>query len=384
MTSNNAQLVAHVIFRLDVGGLENGLVNLVNGLPDDEFRHAIICIDKSTDFADRITRKDVEIVEIGKRPGTDLAALARLYRTIKRLNPEILHTRNLAALDALLPAALAGVNNRIHGEHGWDVNDLYGLNRKMRLLRKIYSPLVKQYVTVSKHLSDYVTKDVGIDQRRVTQIYNGVDTNRFHPAGPQIVRTMRPHSLFTENAVVFGTVGRMRAVKNHLGLAKAFAEVVAENPKIRGFARLVIVGDGPTREAVQSLIDEAGISDICWLAGYRDDIPDMLRLFDVYVQPSLAEGVSNTILEAMASGLPVIATDVGGSGELVLDNESGTVIPPEDSARLASAIRFYAIDSSRIRSHGVKARSRAEQVFGIDRMIDNYRQLYRRVTGSVD
>jgi sugar transferase (PEP-CTERM/EpsH1 system associated) len=236
--SAQTPLIAHVIFRLDVGGLENGLVNLINGLPADEFRHAIICIDQSTEFADRITRNNIEIVEIRKRPGFDPAALWRLLKTIKRLDPDILHTRNLAALDALLPGMLAGVRRRIHGEHGWDVNDLGGQSRKYQWLRKLHSPLVTRYVTVSRHLKDYLVDSVGIDAGRVVSICNGVDVDRFQPISdkPQI-RTALPPT-FSGDTVVFGTVGRMQAVKDHLGLVEAFVQLVKNSDKGRCVRRL--------------------------------------------------------------------------------------------------------------------------------------------------
>ena len=175
MDNRKPPLIAHVIFRLDVGGLENGLVNLINGLPVDRFRHAIICIDDFTEFRQRIRRDDVEIIAIRKKPGTDPAALWRLYRVFRRIKPDIVHTRNLAALDALLPAFLAGVRMRIHSEHGWDVNDLDANNKKLRLLRKLHSPLVNQFIAVSRDLADYLIRKVGISESRISQIYNGVD-----------------------------------------------------------------------------------------------------------------------------------------------------------------------------------------------------------------
>ena len=129
----------------------------------------------------RIQRDDVEVIAIRKRPGTDLPAIWRLYRTIRRLKPDILHTRNLAALDALLPALLAGVRYRIHGEHGRDIDDIDGKNRKLQVLRKLHRPLVHKYIALSRDLAKYLNSDVGVAADRIVQIYNGVDTDIFHP-----------------------------------------------------------------------------------------------------------------------------------------------------------------------------------------------------------
>ncbi len=384
MTVSQAPLIAHVIFRLDVGGLENGLVNLINGLPLDEFRHAIICIDRSTDFANRIRREDVEIVEIRKRPGFDLRALWRLYKTIKRLKPKILHTRNLAALDALLPGIIAGVRYRIHGEHGWDVNDLGGKNRRLQWLRKLHSPLITRYVTVSRHLCEYLANNVGIESERVYTICNGVDVDRFRPK-PDRQKTRKVlHSILAEDAMVFGTIGRMQAVKGHIDLVEAFARLVNKNDKYRQHARLVIVGEGPARDAVSEAIARAGIAELCWLPGHRDDVPEIMASLDVYVQPSLAEGISNTILEAMACGLPVIATRVGGNSELVLQDTVGSLVPSSDRGALASVLEEYATDTGKILRQGAAARERAVEMFSFATMADDYARLYRETIGESD
>jgi len=372
-----APFIAHVIFRLDVGGLENGLVNLINRLPVDDFRHAIICIDRSTDFANRIKRNDVEIVEIRKRPGFDLSALWRLYKTIRALKPDILHTRNLAALDALLPSMLAGVRYRIHGEHGWDVNDLAGTNRKLKWLRKLHSPLITRYVTVSRHLSEYLVNNVGIDSKRINNICNGVDIDRFRPNSDKVQTRKALHSVYNEATLVFGSVGRMQPVKGHIDLVEAFARCAAESDQFRQYARLVIVGEGSMRDAIIERIEKAGIGELCWLPGHRDDVPEIMASYDVYVQPSLAEGISNTILEAMACGLPVIATRVGGNSELVLQDTVGSLVPSADRGALASTLEEYAADTNKIGYQGAAARARVEEMFDFATMIDKYARLYR-------
>ncbi|HHQ42191.1 MAG TPA: sugar transferase, partial [Chromatiales bacterium] len=140
--SDRRPLVAHVIYRLQTGGLENGLVNLINRLPRERFRHAVVCLTEATAFAARIEREDVRVHELRKREGNDPALLWRLWRLFREMRPAIVHSRNLAALEAQLPAALAGVPCRIHGEHGWDVHDPDGRSRRYRLVRRLYRPFV--------------------------------------------------------------------------------------------------------------------------------------------------------------------------------------------------------------------------------------------------
>src|SRR6185436_12668651 len=133
-------LIAHVVFRFDYGGLENGVVNVVNGLPERLFRHTIIALTETSDFRRRIRRDDVEVHALNKQPGKDPGAYLRLFRLLRRLRPAILHTRNVGTLEGALVGRIAGTACRIHGEHGWDTHDPDGTNRKYRLLRRAMNP----------------------------------------------------------------------------------------------------------------------------------------------------------------------------------------------------------------------------------------------------
>ena len=373
--------VAHVIFRLAVGGLENGLVNLINGLPENRFRHSIICIDDYTDFRRRIQR-DVELLAIRKRPGFDARALRRLFGVLRDLRPDVVHTRNLAALDALLPARLAGVRHCVHGEHGWDVNDLHGSNRKLLWLRRLHSPMVSHYIALSRRTGRYLTEKVGVRSTRVTEIYNGVDTSKFRPVeDPQRHRAEVSDAL-PENATVIGAVGRLQPVKDHLSLAKAFSLLLEARPDLRSVVRLAIVGDGETRADIERLLTEAGVRELAWLPGSREDVAKVLPCIDVFAQPSLAEGISNTVLEAMACALPVIATDVGGNAELVADNVTGTIIAPDDADALSAALEQY-VDRPDLRSaRGAAGRARVLQEFSLPAMIASYQAIYDGLVGD--
>ncbi len=143
---HQAPLIAHVIFNMVLGGLENGLVNLINRMPERRYRHAIIFIKNYSDFRTRIERADVEVIALHKREGTDLSVYTKLFRELRRLRPAIVHSRNVSGLDSLLPARLAGVPCRIHSEHGWDVWDIDGSNRKYQRLRKVHKPLIDHHI----------------------------------------------------------------------------------------------------------------------------------------------------------------------------------------------------------------------------------------------
>jgi sugar transferase (PEP-CTERM/EpsH1 system associated) len=373
-------LVAHVVYRFDVGGLENGLVNLINCMPSDTYRHVVISLTEITDFRRRIGRDDVQFFALKKAPGHTVWLYPQLFRLFRELRPVIVHSRNLAALEVVVPAWAAGVPVRIHGEHGRDVGDLDGSNRKYQWLRRCYRPFVTHYIALSRDLEQYLTSRVGMPPARVTQIYNGVDTRRFYPAETRQPIAGCPFS--DPMGCLIGTVGRMQVVKNQTALAEAFIRVLKAFPQLESRLRLVMIGNGPLRAQAQALLEQAGVAELAWLPGERDDVPEILRGLDCFVLPSLAEGVSNTILEAMASALPAIATDVGGNGELVESGRTGELVEPADIDAMAQKIAAYAIDPRRARVAGAAGRAVVERRFSLEAMTQGYQDLYDRLLKS--
>ncbi|MBV9890991.1 MAG: TIGR03088 family PEP-CTERM/XrtA system glycosyltransferase [Rhizobacter sp.] len=361
-----------------MGGLENGLINLINHLPRDRFRHAIACIEDFSEFRTRIQRDDVEVFALHRSQIGASGVRREIYRICRRLRPALVHSRNQSGLDALLPARLAGVRSSVHSEHGWDVDNLEGRHWKPRLLRRLHAPLVDEYITVSKDLQRFLTERVGIAPKRVTQIYNGVDVVRFAPA-PALPALTLPVGFESDCRVRIGTVGRIQPVKDHATLLHALASLVERRPDLRSVARLILVGDGPLREDISRQAETLGIADIVWLSGATNRVADMLRTLDVFVLPSLNEGISNTMLEAMASGLPVVASAVGGNLELVEDGVTGSLFTAQDSSGLADLLERYLTDADLRRRHGVAAREAAESRFSLTTMIANYGVLYERL-----
>ena len=373
-------LIAHVIYRLDVGGLENGLVNLINHLSAQRFDHAIVCLKDHTEFRDRL-QVDVPLFALHKREGKDPGLYQRLWSVFRELRPHLVHTRNLSTLEAQLPALLAGVKCRIHGEHGRDIEDVDGMNRRYRMLRKLFRPLVHRYVTVSSDLEHYLQSAIGVPKDKISYICNGVDTRCFYPA--QKTRAELPVVGFApSDSIVIGTVGRMEAVKDQTTLARAFVKLTDQISDGRRRLRLVMIGDGMLRPHVQKILDEAGCTDIAWLPGSRNDVPEILRALNIFVLPSLTEGISNTILEAMASGLPVVATRVGGNGELVVEGDTGYLVPRNDPQAMAEAIGRYIEQPELMALHAARARRRAEEEFSIDEMVRRYAALYDDILQS--
>ncbi len=378
-------LVVHVIYRLAVGGLENGLVNLINRMPPELYRHAIVCIDDYTDFRNRIQRKDVEVYALHKRPGTDLGAYIRFWKLMRQLKPAIVHTRNLGALEFQFPAWLAGVQHRIQGEHGRDTSDLHGTNKKYLLFRKLLRPLVSNYVALSQDLAHWLETSAGASPQKISQIYNGVNIERFHPPTNRLPLpidncTMPPTP---QDGIVIGTIGRMQPEKDQLTLVHAFIRLLDTVEQGRERLRLVIIGDGSLRKQAQDLLCQAKAENIAWLPGTRDDAPKMMQAFDIFVLPSLIEGVSNTILEAMATGLPVVATAVGGNPELVSNGKTGLTVPAADVIAMSQAIQHYIEDPELRHNQGKAGRLRVEKMFSMNSMVSGYIEVYDRVRGQL-
>jgi sugar transferase (PEP-CTERM/EpsH1 system associated) len=376
-TNPKVPLIAHVIFRLDTGGLENGLVNLINSSPSGIYRHAIICVTYATAFKNRITASNVTIIELNKKPGKDPAVYWRFLRAVRELKPDVIHTRNANALEFQLLAYLAGVRTRIHGEHGWDVHDPYGKSRKYRLLRKIIQPFVNRFVVVSLELRNYLTASVRIPQEKITLIYNGVDAGKFCPNSSSLENLSKAKLAFP-GLIVIGTVGRMQEVKNQHLLVDAFVELLDQYPALRRQIRLLMIGDGPLRDKLIEKLDVAGLTELSSLPGACDNVDELLKSIDIFVLPSRNEGVSNTVLEAMATGLPIIATRVGGTPEIVRDGITGTLIRNDDVEELKAAIIQY-IDKPDLRdSHGNTGRERVRAEFSLEAMVGKYLDVYRQ------
>lgn len=374
-------LVVHIMHRFDTGGLENGIVNLINHMPEEAYRHTVIALTEITEFKQRIRRTDVNFIALNKPPGHAFWIYPKLYRLFRTLKPAIVHTRNLAALEVAVPAWAARVPVRIHGEHGRDVGDFDGSNKKYQWIRRLYSPFVKHYIALSRDLADYLTHPVGIATKRVTQIYNGVDSTRFHPSP---VRQPISGCPFNEAGLwLVGTAGRMQTVKDQTNLARAFVEALSVAPQLRPRLRLVMIGDGPLRQESLAILEAAGVADLAWLPGERKDIPEIMRGLDCFVLPSLGEGISNTILEAMASGLPVIATAVGGNIELVSEGISGRLVPAADPSALAKAIVDLAQQPELAKSLGQQGRRQIEQRYSMAAMVQSYQQLYDKLLGRM-
>ena len=369
---NTVPLVVHLIYRFDFGGLETLVAECINRMPAQQYRHAVVCLTGYTEFSRKISRPDVEIIALDKSPGLGLATHFKLWKLLRRLKPAVLHSYNLAAVEYACTAALAGVPVRVHAEHGRDASDPHGLNRKHNLLRRGVTPFIDRYVPVSDDLQRWLRQVVGVPDAKTLMIANGVDTERFRPSQRASQR----------DEFVIGTVGRIQDVKNQSGLIDAFILLRAMLPGHRDRLRLSIVGDGPLLGMITEKVRAAGLQDVVRLPGSRTDIAELLSGFDVFALPSIAEGTPVTILEAMACGLPVVASRVGGIPEVVEQHATGLLVPPSDASSLAEALAVYVQDPQLAERHGAAGRVRVERSNSIAAMVAGYAGLYDTLRAS--
>jgi sugar transferase (PEP-CTERM/EpsH1 system associated) len=361
--------ILHVLNCLGRGGAEFGVLKLIEGL-GAEFEHRL-CTTRwyDPDFVRAHHLEKILYVAGSFRQGLQFP-LFRLKRIFQRYRPHIVHTRNWGAMEAIPAARLAGVPIVIHSEHGYEVESLGGFPHRQRLFRRIAYAMANRVFAVSQELREFHSRQAWMRPNQISVIYNGVDTKRFSPsaASRQLVRQ---EFGFPSERLVIGAVGRLVPIKDYSTLLKATARL-----RQRGInLHLLLVGEGPERKSLQAQ-ESALLRGRITFVGASDRIPELLNAMDIFVLPSFREGMSNTLLEAMACGLPILATRVGGNPEVVDDGSSGWLFSPGDVEDLAKRLEALAAKPEIRRALGDAARMRARTVFGLDGMIERYRSLY--------
>jgi sugar transferase (PEP-CTERM/EpsH1 system associated) len=362
--------ILHVVHSLTRGGLENGLVNLVNLLPTDEFEHAICCLDASGEMADRITRS-IEIFELHRKPH-DAKLPFRLAKVIRHWRPDIIHCRNwnswfdtvIAHFMARTPATL------VWSFHGFAAGDYFPFRRK--IISRMLSLYTAELFAVCKDSAQRYAFKTSIPARRFATLYNGVNTLKFQPK-PQERQRLRIQLNIPLDKVVILTVASLTPIKNHTALIdsiKILINMYHQSPMV------LFLGDGSLRSTLQDKIATQGLNDFIKILGNRDNIPDYLAAADIFVLPSRLEGMSNAILEAMATGLPIVANNCGGNREIITPKETGYLCELDNPKEIADALNQLIGNKGLRETMGRNARIKAEQVFSIDAMIANYRRYY--------
>jgi len=359
--------VAHVLRSLEFGGAEKLVVELAgtqkrSGLIAPE----LVCLESLGPLAAEAERHGLSCTLIGSGGVRYLSAMRRMGRHFSRTRPRIVHTHNfISHVHAAPVARLAGIPV-VHTKHGRALTSFAWSKRFRRFLYQ----LADRIVVVSNETGESFRAKSGVDRAKIVVIYNGIDTARFR----DLDRAGARRELgINESAIVFGSVSRLDPVKDHPTMIRAFGRVSTRCAR----CVFVIVGDGPERGAIERLVAELGLGDSVKLAGFTGDVPRRLAAFDLFLQPSTEEGLSLTILEAAAAGVPIVASAVGGTGEIIENGTSGTLIAAGDIEALAAALNGFVEDPAPFREMARSARETVERRFSLASMAAAYESLYR-------
>jgi sugar transferase (PEP-CTERM/EpsH1 system associated) len=364
--------ILHVLNRLATGGTENIVLRLISGLDEQIFEHRLAAV-RGMDPAFRdLALPGGELLLDGKENSGFEFLILRLARVMRAYRPHIVHSRNWGTIEAILAARLARVPVVIHSEHGYDLDMLTGLPTRRRIFRRASYAMSDAVFAVTRELCDFHARQAWISPERIRVIYNGVDTQRFRPRAEERISLRRRFDLPVDRFMV-GTVGRTVTIKDHPTLLRAVESIVLKGIN----AHALLVGSGPELERNRQIAkDSPSLAGRVTFVGSSDAVPDILNTMDVFALTSISEGMSNTLLEAMATGLPVIATNVGGNPEVIIDGDSGWLFQPRDAEALASKLMVLASDENQRRQLSLAARQRIVERFSVARMLNEYSSLY--------
>lgn len=361
--------IAFVTYLLDIGGLETLILELCRNLDAKKYLPVVYTFQKNGRLQNEFENAGIPIIIIKKKYGTDWTLPIKLAKIFKESKIGIVHTHNES------PWLYAGIAAKItnlplvHTDHTFTD---YHEKRWVRIY-KILSMLTSQITTVSKGVADILVHQIGIPAHKVKIIYNGVDLTKYTKSID--VKAEKKNLSITERDVVVGNVSRLVPIKDHMTLIYAFRQVVQRVP----YAKLLIVGDGPLKNKLLELRDKLGLEDSIKFLGFQRNIPDLLKVFDIFAFssiPSIKEGLSISVLEAMASGLPVVSTGINGTAEAVIDGQTGIIVPPGEPQVMSEAICRLLFNSAEAKCMGEKGRERVKQHFSFEKMIGEYESIY--------
>jgi sugar transferase (PEP-CTERM/EpsH1 system associated) len=370
--------ILHVVDNVGRGGMQNGLLNLIDRLDPRAFEH-VICAIRHVEPVDGydFNRDWARVMCLDKAAGGSRTQIGDLVRVIREVQPDIVHSRNWSGIEGVLAGYWAGSCRLVHSEHGLDTSPNAKEPWRRLAFRCLSYRLADRVFCVSHQLKDLFARRTGFAERKIDVIHNGVDMRRFSPDPAARVRVRREFGI-SENEFLIGCVGNLTHVKDHRTVLEAVCNLAREHQDWR----LVILGKGPELPKLESFL--AGHPE--WkhrvsFPGRSDRVAEMLNAMDVYVLPSLAEGICNSLLEAMATGLPVVVTATGGNPEVVVDGESGLLFPVGDSRKLAEHLLLLTGRPDVRAEFGRQALNRVCQSFSIDSMVRQYEQLYESLGG---
>lgn len=356
--------ILHLVNSLDCGGLENFTIELSKELKVTGDVPFICCLDKMGNLAPNALDAGISVTDFKIKDGLDLQCIWKLRKYMIANKIDVVHTHNKKPLIyGTIAAKLANIGRVIHTRHGQaaDVVPWYiwKLNSKV--------------VTISEDAKTCLLSSNDLAETDVGVIDNGIPLDKFDSISQEVSLELKNKIGLSTNHQVVGIVARLAVEKDHKTLIHAFSEVL----QVNNSAVLLIVGDGPLSENLKELTRSLGIESNVHFLGFQQNIAEFISIFDVFVLSSTSEGMSLTLLEAMASKKPVIATNVGGNSEVVQDKITGFIVPPQNSSIMANAINNLLRDKDQARTFALNGYQRIKSKYSLALMTEKYKKIYK-------
>jgi sugar transferase (PEP-CTERM/EpsH1 system associated) len=367
--------IMHFVDSLAKGGMQNGLLNLIERLDTRHYEHVVYAVRSLGVNAERLSARGVRVVNLPNSAAKWPVQIPSLIRAIREARPDIIHSRNWGAIEAVIAGRWSRSCAVVHSEHGLDADTVAREPWRRRCFRRVAFELADQVLSVSFHLRDMHAKRTGFCKDRIEVIHNGVDSDRFLPNSATRVQVRKSFGM-SEADFCIGCVGNLTPVKDYPTLLQALREFGSLHERWR----LLLIGDGPQSSSLAAFVNaDPTLKKRVVFLGSSDRVPELLNAMDAYVSCSLIEGVSNSLLEAMATGLPAIVTATGGNVEVVADGDSGLLFPVGNIRRLTEHLLFLQTHRDLRLQLGQQAMRRVRQEFSIDSMVQKYEHLYESV-----
>ncbi len=364
----------HLSISLDIGGLENLILNLCQRIDRRRYRPIVCCLSDGLGLQREFEELGIPAFSIPKREGFDWCLIPSIVSLLRRERVDILHTHNACPyLYGTIAGTWAGVRTLVHTEHSNIEREHGGLWRAEKYLSYLAYPIIAD----SKNVADTLVHEQSVHPRRVRVILNGIDVQRFRPSPPN--RQLQQELGIRETDRVIGIVARLVPVKNHEVLFSSFAMLCSMRPNLR----LLVVGDGPLRRELEKRAQALGISNRVVFAGNQRDIPGYLSLMDVFVLSSISEGLPLTLLEAMAAGIPVVCTRVGGIPEVIRHGVNGLLAASDAHEELGERCLQLLDDPLFARSLAKKAREEVIRKYSLRAMTRAYEAVYNHMGNAL-
>ncbi len=373
MVSNKPIHVFHILHHMKMGGVEHLVYDLTKAFQKLNIKTTICCLDGLLgELGEQLKKIGIDIVVLNRRPGFDLKLIFALARLIKELNPDIIHAHQYTPyFYGVTASILAKKKETIFSEHGRLYPD------KLRIKRVIYNrlillPYTKRITVDSNHLKNALVHYEKIPSNRIKILPNGIKLEPFSSITPENRLVKRNELGIKDDEFAIGMIARLDPIKDHNTLIRAF-KIVCEN---YSNIKLFLAGKGPLYNDIKALIDSLGLSEKAILLGYYEDLYGLLNALDLYILSSHLESAPLGVMEAMAAELPVIATNAGGTGEIIVDGKDGYLVPPRDSKKMAEAIIRVINNPKEAKEVAKRGKEKIYNYYSFDRMVQDYKNLY--------